>query len=160
MEMEDNRRKNHEEFTELFSDFLMELKQENDQFLTIINAYKEQSNSSVSPKDIHVFKDETDQDTINQDQPISSDSYSRLLAFQSYDQNTRKAKNDGKDIKSAEYVEKTIEKTIEETIKEMSFDEQVVNLEQQGLTVDEIAKALNKGKTEIELMLKFRRKSR
>ena len=37
--------------------------------------------------------------------------------------------------------------------KELTFEEQVVHLSKQGKTVEEIAKQLQKGKTEIELLL-------
>ena len=39
--------------------------------------------------------------------------------------------------------------------KELTFEEQVVLLSKQGKDVEEIAKQLQKGKTEIELLLKF-----
>ena len=39
--------------------------------------------------------------------------------------------------------------------KERTFEEQVVRLSKQGKTVEEIAQKLQKGKTEIELLLKF-----
>lgn len=44
---------------------------------------------------------------------------------------------------------------IEEEQKEHTFEEQVVQLSKQGKNVEEIAKQLQKGKTEIELLLKF-----
>jgi hypothetical protein len=46
---------------------------------------------------------------------------------------------------------------VEETLyeQEESFIQQILNLEKQGNSIEEIAKKLNKGKTEIELLLKF-----
>ncbi|WP_027408712.1 hypothetical protein [Anoxybacteroides tepidamans] len=38
----------------------------------------------------------------------------------------------------------------------MSLEEQAIALQKEGKTIEEIAKLLNKGKTEIELLLKFR----
>ncbi|MFJ7950553.1 hypothetical protein ACIQZG_03380 [Lysinibacillus sp. NPDC096418] len=47
------------------------------------------------------------------------------------------------------------EAVIEETQKELTLEEQVIKLSKQGQTIEEIAKQLQKGKTEIELLLKF-----
>lgn len=55
-------------------------------------------------------------------------------------------------------VEKEVEETVQEVTepKEKSLLEEVVHLQKQGLTYEEIAKKLHKGQTEIELLLKFR----
>lgn len=47
------------------------------------------------------------------------------------------------------------EAVIEETQKELTLEEQVIKLSKQGQTIEGIAKQLQKGKTEIELLLKF-----
>lgn len=49
----------------------------------------------------------------------------------------------------------TLDTVTEEKPKERTVEEQVVQLSKQGKTVEEIAKQLQKGKTEIELLLKF-----
>lgn len=143
IEMENNQRKNQEEFAELFSDFLMELKEENDQFVSVLNNL-----NANSKRADEVFKEDEKADktdlnaSLNQELPITTETYSRLLAFKTYDQDNSNAPSS---------------KKIEKTLQEMTFSEQVDNLQEQGLTIEEIAKTLNKGKTEIELMLKFRR---
>ncbi|MGG7618878.1 DUF6115 domain-containing protein [Bacillus coreaensis] len=55
-------------------------------------------------------------------------------------------------------VEKEVEETLQEVNepKEKSMLEEVLHLQEQGLTYEEIAKKLHKGQTEIELLLKFR----
>ncbi|QDQ01759.1 hypothetical protein FOH38_15425 [Lysinibacillus fusiformis] len=45
--------------------------------------------------------------------------------------------------------------TIKEELKPITVEQQVVQLAKQGKTAEEIAKQLQKGKTEIELLLKF-----
>lgn len=49
----------------------------------------------------------------------------------------------------------TLDAVTEAEQKERTFEEQVVQLSKQGKSVEEIAKQLQKGKTEIELLLKF-----
>lgn len=49
----------------------------------------------------------------------------------------------------------TLDAVSEVEQKERTFEEQVVQLSKQGKGVEEIAKQLQKGKTEIELLLKF-----
>ena len=49
----------------------------------------------------------------------------------------------------------TLDVVSKEKQKERTFEEQVTQLSKEGKTVEEIAKQLQKGKTEIELLLKF-----
>lgn len=49
----------------------------------------------------------------------------------------------------------TLDATSTEKLKERTFEEQVVQLSKEGKNIEEIAKQLQKGKTEIELLLKF-----
>ncbi|WP_084821903.1 hypothetical protein [Bacillus sp. SA1-12] len=42
--------------------------------------------------------------------------------------------------------------------KSLPFELEAINLYEKGYTLEQIAKKLNKGKTEIQLLLKFRRK--
>lgn len=58
-------------------------------------------------------------------------------------------------------VEKSVESKNEDQIHDLymeSLYNQAIIMKKQGLSEDEIAKKLNKGKTEIELLLKFRQK--
>ncbi len=47
---------------------------------------------------------------------------------------------------------------IQKDTVEQSLTAQILHLSQKGMTSDEIAKKLDKGKTEIELLLKFQQK--
>ncbi|PWU68846.1 DUF6115 domain-containing protein [Gracilibacillus dipsosauri] len=49
---------------------------------------------------------------------------------------------------------------IQKDTVEQSLTAQILHLSQKGMTSDEIAKKLDKGKTEIELLLKFQQKNR
>ena len=68
---------------------------------------------------------------VEQESPITAETYSRMLAAEVYEN------------KQSEV----------ETPK--TFTQQVEDLSQKGLTSSEIAKQLKKGKTEVELLLKF-----
>lgn len=50
-------------------------------------------------------------------------------------------------------VQSEVDETID--IKELSFEEMVLDMYRSGKTIEDIAKSLNKGKTEIELLIKF-----
>jgi hypothetical protein len=54
--------------------------------------------------------------------------------------------------------EKDFSSFLPDSLKELSINEQVDYLTEQGQTVEEIARKLNRGQTEIELLLKFRMK--
>ena len=55
----------------------------------------------------------------------------------------------------APVVEKDFSAMLQDSLKELSLNEQVDYLAEQGLSIEEIAKKLNRGQTEIELLLKF-----
>lgn len=69
--------------------------------------------------------------------------------------------NESEDLNADLKVEKKVEDTRQEVTEpeEKSLLEEVVYLQEQGLTNEEIAKKLHKGQTEIELLLKFRQKN-
>ncbi|MFJ7849461.1 hypothetical protein ACIQZM_03985 [Peribacillus sp. NPDC097206] len=53
-------------------------------------------------------------------------------------------------------VEKDFSAMLQDSLEELSLNEQVDYLVEQGLSIEDIAKKLNRGQTEIELILKFR----
>ncbi|MGE7601766.1 DUF6115 domain-containing protein [Peribacillus sp. NPDC097675] len=56
----------------------------------------------------------------------------------------------------AQVVEKDFSAMLQDSLEELSLNEQVDYLREQGLSIEEIAKKLNRGQTEIELLLKFK----
>ena len=54
-------------------------------------------------------------------------------------------------------IEKDFSAMLQDSLEELSLNEQVDYLAEQGLSIEEIAKKLNKGQTEIELLLKFQK---
>ncbi|MBW8350521.1 hypothetical protein K0H71_13825, partial [Bacillus sp. IITD106] len=127
-EMEENQRKIQQESEEMLSAFLFELKEENQSFISKFQQDNIQTNL------VNIPKEET-REISKQEEPIAAETYSRMLASEAY-QNSNKKMN----------AEENIEKT---------FAEQVEILARKGLSSIEIARQLKKGKTEVELLLKF-----
>ncbi|MBS4198982.1 hypothetical protein KHA93_04850 [Bacillus sp. FJAT-49732] len=134
IEMERNQRKIQQESEEMLSAFLLEIKEENKSFISKFYHTKQDDRSDEQPIDIdiHRSKDEPIR-TLTQEEPITSETYSRMLASEVY----QKSSDNKRDS------------------EEKTFIEQVDALSQKGLTSSEIAKHLKKGKTEVELLLKF-----
>ncbi|MGE7909005.1 DUF6115 domain-containing protein [Lysinibacillus xylanilyticus] len=67
------------------------------------------------------------------------------------------AKNDANktEAKVAQSAQQPIDATKKEEAKPLTIEQQAIELAKQGKTAEEIAKQLQKGKTEIELLLKF-----
>jgi hypothetical protein len=144
-----------EEMENLFSAYLIEIKEENDRFIAGINRVPIQSDLFKKERDIHqdnekasgeqdVPPDENDQET------VSRGVYGRMHAAKTYQAAMSKSKASETELSEAEETVKDNMPENKETIMQ-----QISYLKGEGLTVDEIAKKLNKGKTEIELFMKF-----
>ncbi|MBS4207597.1 hypothetical protein [Bacillus sp. FJAT-50079] len=144
-EIEEAQRKNQEESAELLSAFLLELKEENEQFLSIIQQLQKQNKDQKKPiaETYKETKDSPQPTMLNQEQPITAETYATLLTYPDENIN-QSAESDAKAEKA-------------ETMQTSLID-QAYQLQSTGVSIDEIAKKLHKGKTEIALMLKFRRK--
>lgn len=142
-----------EQMEEVISTFIAEVKEENDQFI--------QKFKKIEEKKIKKQKEEK-QSEIAYKQPSKKNksNLSKALlnkqmvkAYQSTAKNKKNPKDD---------IEKNLLELIEpdaiEEKKEQTLLDQAVDLQKQGKKAEEIAKILNKGKTEIELLLKFRQK--
>ena len=146
------------EIEEVFSSYLLELKEENDKFLELMTKANIQPTSG-DQEATAVDADETANADSNEFSPEPQ--IYRLGKGINY-QAARNAyrKNSQTDIDRGESEEIEIENLLHEEplpeTKELSFKEKVVSMKNQGLTTEEIARELDKGKTEIELLLKFR----
>ncbi|KMJ58662.1 hypothetical protein AB685_12360 [Bacillus sp. LL01] len=125
-QLEQDYRRLIQEAEDTISSYVMELKEENSAFLKRLNENTRQKNSEVMDR-----FDERE---------------SELSAI------------DVKELLAQENVQEAVEEpTIQQNaFEEWSLKDQVKYLIDEGLTSEEIAKKLNKGKTEIELLLKFR----
>ncbi|WP_214777126.1 hypothetical protein [Bacillus sp. ISL-45] len=142
------------EIEEVFSAYLFELKEENDKFLelmTATNIQKQSGGKKAAPIEATEEKPDTGADE------ASKETHQRLgkgisyhAARKAYQQNHEPVPTVSNDKIYMEFPEDHSES------KQLSFVDQVVNMKKQGLTIEEIARDLDKGKTEIELLLKFR----
>ncbi|MBS4203759.1 hypothetical protein [Lederbergia citrea] len=146
VEIEKKQRKMQAESEELLTGFLMEIKEENEQFISKVSKMKEE-------EDLFQQELNTAQQSIKDvkhESHISAEAYARLLAARVYQTDEVDSRSDLQqsmnDPADAE----------EEALDEKSFSEQVNYLTKQGLSEEEIAKVLKKGKKEVELLLKFR----
>ncbi|MCR2820693.1 hypothetical protein [Lederbergia panacisoli] len=127
IEIERNQRKIQEESEEMLSAFLLELKEENKSFITQFQ-HSPKNNKQSGDEQLTKIEPEA---VVEKEAPITAETYSRLLATEVYKNNQT------------------------EVDTKKTFAEQVEDLSQKGLSSSEIAKQLKKGKTEVELLLKF-----
>jgi hypothetical protein len=122
------------EIEDVLTSYIMEIKEENDTFLM-----KMVNTSQAEP--ITDREKDMENSTISiRENEISDEDLKELLPL---------AKNE--EILTSTIINEKLDTN-------ESLLSKVVSLDQQGMSVEDIAKKLNKGKTEIELLLKFRRK--
>ncbi|MGG3738308.1 hypothetical protein [Aeribacillus pallidus] len=157
LQLEEMQKKALKEIEEVFSSYLLELKEENDRLLKGLESldYSPSEPELQTPQN-HLIETNTHQSR-EKAQPIPSipkasmhkaiERY-RAIGSTTHDQEVDIAQHDGDTNQMLRD---------EEQINEMDvYAIEVIKLKNKGLTVDEIAQILNKGKTEVELLLKFR----
>ena len=162
VEAEKKQEKIIKEIEEVFSAYLFELKEENDKFLEVMTKTKVQN--QFNDKDT-VAIEASDKEPEKGSDHIAQEKHPNRLgkgiayhaARKAYKQNHEPVSTDlllaENDIIAVDSPEDKVE------LKQLSFIDQVLNMKKQGLTTEEIARDLDKGKTEIELLLKFRQKT-
>jgi hypothetical protein len=141
----DNMKRTVREVEDLFEAYLMELKDENKKFLNIVTKY----GNTVIEQNKVVETEEKLKDEKFEEDPVEPNN-----------SNSSKVENDAPVIQNQEenqYEPESIE--LEDSVEEPSVQSTVLLLYQQGQSIEEIAKKLNKGKTEVELIIKFHAKS-
>ena len=160
---------------DLISSYLFEMKEENEKFLyRFENINDEAPEKSFAPKKPAVQTPPSVKNQPEKDSEfpfeMTAPSTSRLLAARAYQTNQvplekPEAKEPSESFDSDE-TNKTVskesiseenerEKLIKVLPKEETLAEQVIKLQKQGKSIEEIARQLKRGKTEIELILKF-----
>ncbi|WP_391560153.1 hypothetical protein [Robertmurraya sp.] len=169
-EVEKKQQRMIEEMEDVISTYLAEMKEENESFIErMTKAATNQSNKKENRKkkevSIETILPSTEEEKVSVPikslkshaakaykigaiQPLTDEDVEVLLP------DFNDAEGPTGDLK----VEKEVEETVQEVTepKEKSLLEEVVHLQKQGLSYEEIAKKLHKGQTEIELLLKFR----
>ena len=120
--------------------YLSELKEENERLIAIIEKRQENDNRNEKTSDSH--RQEPVQQAERKDFNIVTPSYPVKAAMKSY-QTTPTLK------------ESSLSKSISK-VKEIDSRTLAIQMHDEGKPIEEIAKKLGKGKTEVELLLKFR----
>lgn len=165
--LEDQLKSSIHEIEELTTAYLFQMKEENDRFIKQLNELKKdgQRTKATSLNDSgtkETRSEYSDQHNISIDQfdiqgndiPVLKKTISQqaLKAYQRQKQNEETALNTGQ---STHTTGQEHQPGIPIKISD-NHKEQVIQLRKQGYSIEEIAKKLNKGKTEIELLLKFK----
>lgn len=120
---------------ELMSAFILEMKEENEQFISKLKTVQEWKSQ---PNSVQTTERKSGLDI--KENPLSNEVYSELLAAKAYK-------------------EPSAEQILEPKVSEdLSFEDHVLLLYSKGFSIEDIAKKLSKGKTEIELLLKFNKR--
>ena len=151
--IEKQQRQVTEQMEEVISAFIAEVKEENDQFIAKFQKIEEQqakANQVEKQKGIsYQMPSEKNRGNI----PKALLNKQMVRAYQS----TAKTKQQPEE-KITENLLDVVEAAEAKEEKEKTLLDQAVELQKQGKKLEEIAKILNKGKTEIELLLKFGQK--
>ncbi|HZW68206.1 MAG TPA: hypothetical protein VFF20_06345 [Pseudogracilibacillus sp.] len=140
-----NKDEQAEQLEKMLTDFMHDIRVEN-------NKLEEKINENELHQQISYNHDSSSQSTISKSQNqskayISKDDDGEL---ESLDINYTRPKN-----KFASHLAKASQTQENEDIIEKSLASQIMRLAQAGKSIDDIAKQLNRGKTEVELMLKM-----
>ncbi|MGM0844623.1 MAG: DUF6115 domain-containing protein [Bacillota bacterium] len=160
LEVEKRQEKAVKEMEDVISSYLLEMKEDNDRFIQEFQSIREMKHF---PGKGDAEKQTTSDQTLNQDFPSPSAS-STEKTLNSYSYKRRSAVKAYKQEQSPDLQpdgEKALTSSESKTSSfEDPFYSQIVRLQEQGYTLEEIASELGKGVTEIELLLKFRQKQK
>ncbi|WP_423410050.1 hypothetical protein AABM38_08900 [Heyndrickxia sp. MSNUG] len=143
------------EIEEVFSSYLLEMKEENEKFIDNIkttNIVRKTGIEFDSQPNNSPYKEQKEELP-----PRIGKGVSYHAAKRAYKQNSDKSTL--KEDKAESNLEDTLIIDESSELQQLSFVERVIYLKNKGFSVDEIARDLNKGRTEIELLLKFRQKT-
>ncbi|HAQ06187.1 MAG TPA: hypothetical protein DCR24_01110 [Bacillus bacterium] len=143
------------EIEEIFSAYLLELKEEHDQFIDKMRKTQRRKEAQASEEE-PPEKHETEGRTVASPRVGTGITYH--AARKAYKQNSDPINTlDGEP--GSVIPSNTPPNQIDQDLirfQQLSMIDQVIQLEKQGLSIENIARRLNKGKTEVELLLKFR----
>ncbi|MCS0673105.1 DUF6115 domain-containing protein [Cytobacillus firmus] len=164
METEKKQEKMLVEMEEVISSYLIQMKEENDDFINKFSQINAKNQLSVKEKSIMVNTERKSDETIDKadEKSLRLARASVYQASKAYKKNLRASEeelDESEGFASLKETESVMQSDNSQRAKEeipSSMEDQVFLMKKQGLNVEDIAKKLGKGKTEIELMLKFR----
>lgn len=168
VKIEEHQKKATKEMEELMSSYLFEMKDENERFIKRVKEMNEEQLASFKQKEKESLPQKKSAHLVlkNDDQPDLSSRLENTVSLQAARAyQNQKLNQSEKEVVLDEVVKlddrkflhtkgNTRELTHNELLKE-SLLFQILIMKQQGFSVEEMAKRLNKGKAEIALLLKF-----
>lgn len=159
--LEDNQKRNIQEMEELLSSFVLEVKEDNEQLIKRIEEIKIEKNLSSQnnqkqPTSIKKSIEKTIETDVREKENDLSTRLEKTVghyAVKAYQQQSKQEKVDIQAYLNDSELPKTQENV--NTVYQESLASQIRNLKDQGYSLEEIAQKLKKGKTEIDLLLKF-----
>lgn len=168
-EVEKKQQRMIEEMEDVISTYLAEMKEENENFITKIASMDMTSkNKPVIKSDKNIEHEKQILPTFDEVIPISRKGTinKAVKAYQASAGSSQKLTEEDVDSLLPDYLDDADDSNLKEKDKEevllqskqrnQSLFGEVLELKEEGLSIEEIAKKLHKGQTEIELLLKFR----
>lgn len=168
-EVEKNQEKLLKEMEGIISSYLLEIREDNEQFINKIKEMDESRSKRMDPimetdptysnhtqtnlKGIENIKEIEEKDTVTI-RPVTAIRTQVAKAYKQNHRNDKKSNND--ETNHTENFED--KKKIAMVSEKKSPIEEIILLQEQGFSNEEIARKLNKGKTEIQLLLKFHKR--
>ena len=143
-DLTDTQRQILEETENSMTSFLIDMKDENEKLIeTLLSSSRE---VQQMPNPVETVESDQHRHTVKRQNPKSSnniDTKENMIDLPSH-------------LLGLDDMQDIVEITQTKNKKKPPFEIEAINLYKKGYTVEQIAKQLNKGKTEVELLLKFR----
>ncbi len=147
------------EMDDTISVYLTEMKDENDRLIKELQNVSPSELAATSVQQTVSYEPQQEQtysaaeQELKKDRPLSLDKDARLYVPKNIVANAYSRQRQTTETIASSPMPLKVEQ--KEEVKELTMEQQALNLAKQGKSTEEIAKQLQKGKTEIELLLKF-----
>lgn len=147
------------EMDDTISVYLTEMKDENDRLIKELQNVSPSELAATSVQQTVSYEPQQEQaysaaeQELKKNRPLSLDKDARLYVPKNIVANAYSRQRQTTETIASSPMPLKVEQ--KEEVKELTMEQQALNLAKQGKSTEEIAKQLQKGKTEIELLLKF-----
>jgi len=147
------------EMDDTISVYLTEMKDENDRLIKELQNVSPSELAATSVQQTVSYEPQQEQaysaaeQELKKDRPLSLDKDARLYVPKNIVANAYSRQRQTTETIASSPMPLKVEQ--KEEVKELTMEQKALNLAKQGKSTEEIAKQLQKGKTEIELLLKF-----
>lgn len=156
-DLEKKQEKVVKEMEEVISSYLLEIREDNEKFLDKIKVMYQTRNGNlnlqIENKEEITYTNPTE---TKFNQPSEDQNNLSIKPIQVVRSRVVAAYKKNHQLEETDTLEKAIDNNEDIKPKNNSMLHEIISLKKQGFSEEEIAKRLNKGKTEIQLLLKFR----